>query len=232
MEFALDDVRKLKIRKAKLQVQQQDRHVDLKDVEQNDESFMGDAPPNKKSRKQKSREDKGAAKWSEEKGKKPGVSDKGAVEEPKSTKKQKQKLETEKMRESSPKSNLGMWKNKVIGSKQRLKNPPDGRKLDGVVWVKHETTNDARKLQPKFPTDVKLQPRKRKQQEKADEQKGTGSWERRKRPKKNKDPVGQDVVDKLDMLIEQYKTKFSQQNLSKSNGERQGSGQLRKWYQS
>ncbi|XP_074319581.1 uncharacterized protein LOC141656542 [Silene latifolia] len=51
------------------------------------------------------------------------------------------------------------------------------------------------------------------------------------RRKKNKEPVGRDVVDKLDNLIEQYKSKFSQKT-DDSDGKKQGSKQIKRWFQS
>ncbi|KAJ0680620.1 putative RNA recognition motif domain, nucleotide-binding alpha-beta plait domain superfamily [Helianthus annuus] len=50
--------------------------------------------------------------------------------------------------------------------------------------------------------------------------------------RKNKDPLGQDTVDKLDMLIEQYRSKFSGNRTNKSEGENQGSRRLGRWFQS
>ncbi|KAI3753325.1 hypothetical protein L2E82_25376 [Cichorium intybus] len=49
--------------------------------------------------------------------------------------------------------------------------------------------------------------------------------------RKNKDPLGQDTVDKLDMLIEQYRSKFSGNRTTKSGGEKEGSRRLGRWFQ-
>ncbi|CAB4320502.1 unnamed protein product [Prunus armeniaca] len=54
---------------------------------------------------------------------------------------------------------------------------------------------------------------------------------RRKKSKKNKGPLGRDVTDKLDMLIEQYGSKYSQQSTVRTDGVKQGSRKLRKWFQ-
>ncbi len=77
-----------------------------------------------------------------------------------------------------------------------------------------------------------MQPNKRKLWDQTEQQKEDKDLRKRNRLKKNKDPVGQDVADKLDMLIEQYGSKFSHQSSQKSDGEKQGSRQLRKWFQS
>jgi nucleolar protein 4 len=57
--------------------------------------------------------------------------------------------------------------------------------------------------------------------------------ENKKRAKRNKDPLGRDTVDKLDMLIEQYRSKFSRPSTGdKTGSEKQGSRQLKRWFQS
>ncbi|KAL3539004.1 hypothetical protein ACH5RR_002370 [Cinchona calisaya] len=57
--------------------------------------------------------------------------------------------------------------------------------------------------------------------------------EKRKKTKRNNDPLGQDVVDKLDTtLIEQYKSKFMGHNLDLTGQDKQGSKQIRRWFQS
>jgi nucleolar protein 4 len=49
---------------------------------------------------------------------------------------------------------------------------------------------------------------------------------------KGKDPLGRDTEDKLDMLIEQYRAKFSGKGKNDSEGEKQGSRRLGRWFQS
>ncbi|MCL7036125.1 hypothetical protein MKW94_026249 [Papaver nudicaule] len=49
--------------------------------------------------------------------------------------------------------------------------------------------------------------------------------------KKRSKSGGDEVVDKLDVLIEQYRSKFSQHNSNKTAGEKQGSRQLKRWFQ-
>ncbi|XP_021721738.1 RNA-binding protein 28-like isoform X2 [Chenopodium quinoa] len=55
----------------------------------------------------------------------------------------------------------------------------------------------------------------------------------KKRNRNNKkDRLGQDGVDKLDVLIEQYRSKFSQKSSDKPDGEKQGSRQqIKRWFQ-
>lgn len=53
-----------------------------------------------------------------------------------------------------------------------------------------------------------------------------------KKRNRNKESIGQDGVDKLDVLIEQYRSKFSQKSSDKSDGEKQGSRQqIKRWFQ-
>lgn len=55
---------------------------------------------------------------------------------------------------------------------------------------------------------------------------------KKRNTRKNKDPLGRDVVDKLDVLVEQYRAKFSQHNSDRTDGEKQGSRQIRRWFES
>ncbi|KAI7730523.1 hypothetical protein M8C21_006236 [Ambrosia artemisiifolia] len=71
-------------------------------------------------------------------------------------------------------------------------------------------------------------PNKKRSRDKKGQNEDTGLTKRRK----NKDPLGQDTVDKLDMLIEQYRSKFSGNKTNKSEGENQGSRRLGRWFQS
>ncbi|XP_076897698.1 uncharacterized protein LOC143551063 [Bidens hawaiensis] len=79
------------------------------------------------------------------------------------------------------------------------------------------------------PMNVVVAPNNKRSRDQKESRNGdTGSNKRRK----NKDPLGQDTVDKLDMLIEQYRSKFSGNRTNKSEGENQGSRRLGRWFQS
>jgi len=80
----------------------------------------------------------------------------------------------------------------------------------------------------KSSAEADVQPRKRKLQNQKEER----DLKRRIKPKKSTGPDGKGAVDKLDMLIEQYRSKFSRQSSEKTDGEKQGSRQLRRWFQS
>ncbi|GAB2291783.1 hypothetical protein Dimus_026036 [Dionaea muscipula] len=79
--------------------------------------------------------------------------------------------------------------------------------------------------------------KKRKGRDPSEELKDHGqSPKKRTRNKKNKDGAGQKAMDKLDMLIEQYRSKYSRRSLDKgsSNGDKQqqASKPIRRWFES
>lgn len=108
-------------------------------------------------------------------------------------------------------------------SKKNTKGSQLGRKPDNRSSTKGQITpSHTHKSKPS--EEGNLRPGKRKMENRR-EQKGE------KKAKRNKDS-GREVVDKLDMLIEQYRSKFTQQSSNKSDGNKQGSKQLRRWFQS
>lgn len=210
VEFAIDNVQTLKIRKAKQHFHHQ----------QNDDSETVDAngSNNAQSRKQKSiSEDRTLkdSKLTEEEIVDTGVCDETPIKKRGPKKKQKTDL-------SSKKPEVSFTNNaedKSKGPKQKSK-----RRQDGKGKTK---ANESQKSISFKETDTQLGKRKL-QDQKDQEDKST----KYKRPKKNKDPVERDVVDKLDLLIEKYRTKFTQRSSNKSDSDKQGSKQLRRWFQS
>ncbi|KAG6761565.1 hypothetical protein POTOM_034793 [Populus tomentosa] len=226
VSFALDNVQTLKLRKAKLHVQQQETHKDFQDTQENDESQTPNAIPSQKemSRKRKSRVENRAVK-DPESNRMDEVKNKDSYRtslKEQSAKKQKSNPGAEDI-QTSAKDKRESWKQKAKGSQHKQKD--EGRKSDGGNSV-----NSEKIVKPFKEADLWLAKRKRPNQ--TEENKGGKSSEKRKRPKKNKDPVGQDVADKLDMLIEQYKSKFSKQTADKHEGEKQANKQLKRWFQS
>ncbi|KAL9333318.1 hypothetical protein Peur_073457 [Populus x canadensis] len=226
VSFALDNVQTLKLRKAKLQVQQQETHKDFQDTQENDESQTPNAIPSQKemSRKRKSRVENRAVK-DPESNRMDEVKNKDSYRtslKEQSAKKQKSNPGAEDI-QTSAKDKRESRKLKAKGSQHKQKD--EGRKSDGGNSV-----NSEKIVKPFKEADLWLTKRKRPNQ--TEENKGGKSSEKRKRPKKNKDPVGQDVADKLDMLIEQYKSKFSKQTADKPEGEKQANKQLKRWFQS
>lgn len=100
--------------------------------------------------------------------------------------------------------------------------------LEAQQEVKEVKGRFAAEPGPGSMTVVDLPNKKRTRDKKELQNEDTGSVKRRK----NKDPLGQDTVDKLDLLIEQYRSKFSGNRTTKSEGENQGSRRLGRWFQS
>jgi nucleolar protein 4 len=206
VEFAVDNVQTLKLRKAKIQAQQHATRDGQTNVRrQSNETPTRDAhPDNKKSEKRKSRGDDRSVKDS--------VSNKV---EGRATKKQKINLASGKAKEFSSKE-------KPVGSQWKSKNHQDGKKPDSGVSPKgNMAVSVAQTL--KSSTEADVHPRKRKLHNQKEE---------RDLKRRNKAKKSEGAVDKLDMLIEQYRSKFSRQSSEKTGGEKQGSRQLRRWFQS
>ncbi|KAH9696355.1 hypothetical protein KPL71_023146 [Citrus sinensis] len=217
VEFAVDNVQTLKQRNAKIQAQQQ----------QNDESNTMDTYPNKleKSRKRKPIGDSRSEKDSGH-GEDSVVND--GVQEGKINKKHKANKK-QKHNPASDEAEVSLRDNgegKTKGPKRNRKDRPDRQKPDVETSTKG---NDARKSNSSEQAHFRSQKRKLGYQ--TEGLVGDKSM-KRKRPKKNKDTAGREAVDKLDVLIEKYRAKFSQQGSNKPDGDKQGSKQLRRWFQS
>ncbi|GMI88149.1 hypothetical protein like AT2G21440 [Hibiscus trionum] len=225
VEFAVDNVQTLKLRKAKLLTQQQDARDHLNNAQQNVKSHPFEDRSNK-SRKRKSRDEKRTAKHSELK--KAEMENMVATGEGQASKKPKQKPTGEKTKPSLQ-ENLEGSNQKLTGSNHKLKDRKASRQPAVGSSEKVETNvNRTRKLKSKE-VEAVSQPKERTRQEKAKREDGETN-SKRKRPRRNKDPSGRDVVDKLDMLIEQYRSKFSQPK-STPEAKKQGSKKLRRWFQ-
>lgn len=207
VEFALDNIQTLKLRKVKLQAHQQGTNDHSHNLQQTSDSQTFSTHPNKKANlpsKRKSREESGSAKFSES-------DDKVQMEYGRKHKVvAKQHISPSEKSENKP-FPQGNPNRKPRGQQEGKRKPGD----DGISTDSGITT---------------ILPKKRKQKDQTEGQRGGKILESRKRSKKNKDPLGRDVVDKLDVLIEQYRSKFS--NLNKSDGEKQGSVQLKRWFES
>ncbi|XP_024028912.1 RNA-binding protein 28 isoform X3 [Morus notabilis] len=220
VEFAVDNVKLLKLRKSK-QRAQHETHGDPKDAQQTSDSNRPVSHPNeKKSRKRKSkgenRASNDAAVNKEDEVENRAISE-ATSDRCGAPKKRKHNPAFGRAKESPSKEMSGGSEQKGKGFKGNPKNEKRGRKP--IDWQK-----------PKSAEETNKKPKKRKPQDPTTGVEGENT--RRKRPNKNKDPLGRDVVDKLDMLIEQYKSKYSQKGSNQTDGERKGLGQLRKWFQS
>uniref|UniRef100_A0A2P2LC57 RRM domain-containing protein n=3 Tax=Rhizophora mucronata TaxID=61149 RepID=A0A2P2LC57_RHIMU len=229
LEFALDNVQTLKLRKAKQQAQNQETG----EVKNNEEKVTLHAQDvtfqMEKSRKRKFRGDR-AVKGSEPSNKdevENGIHDTDFSEEHRNKKKQKSSLGSE-IQKTPAKEKLKGPKKKAKHLKDKQKDHGRNSKPDTGNSVKGELAakND---LKPKQFRQADTLP---KRGTLPDRTEGDENQNKRKRPKKNKDPVGRDLVDNLDMLIEQYRSKFSMQSSNKSDGGIQASKKLKRWFES
>lgn len=225
VEFAIDNILTMRNRKDKLQAWQQDSLNDVQDY-QNDKTNAADYHPKEKSRKRKSRHDSkvsdtSGSKMEAEVGKQ--VLTEASSGEGQVVNKQKSNSGG-KMDNISPKKKVKGSKNKQLPHLEQWK--PDG----GMPALAEGIDINARKHGHQ--EGAHLHTKKRRLQDQAQEYKEPIGSERRKKSKRNNDPLGRDVVDKLDTLIEQYKSKFARQNMDQTNLEKQGSKQIRRWFQS
>jgi nucleolar protein 4 len=221
VEFALDNVQTLKLRNAKLQYQQQAPRDDNRN--ENDKPDNEGGYTHGTDRKRKSQEHDKPAKDSgltsnSEQGDKVANGKAPHGDKSKRQKGNHKSTDTDMLSlKESPKASARKLKNNKDG-------PNHGSKLHEGKNIAIDSNN--RKISGKKDDSV-YGKRKMQNQEQA------GEKVSRKRAKKNKDSIGKDTVDKLDMLIEQYKSKFSQKGSQGNDGEKkQPQQQLRKWYQS
>ncbi|CAJ1978137.1 unnamed protein product [Sphenostylis stenocarpa] len=219
VEFALDNVQTLKLRKAKLQFQQQQAPQEDNNAMENDKPAT--VGVRKQDRKRKSREQGEPAKESvlNTMGESGG---RGPLANGKSLQGHKSKRQI-----GNNKSKRGLKENPEALF-MKPKNNQNGQN-NGGVSVEDQNTATATNRRKSGNKDDDTGFRKRKMQNQEQEE---GSKVSKKRPKKNKDSVGKDVVDKLDILIEQYRSKFSQKGSQENGEEKKPSKQLRKWFQS
>lgn len=218
VEFALDNVQTLKLRKEKLQYQQQSAVPGDSNAKENEEPHITSVRIDKKDRKRKSREHV-----------KP-VKDSMLNKEDESGSAQPNRNATQ---ESNPKRQKGDHKsNKARGSWRK-------ENSDAALSTKPKNSQDGQNHGSGTP-DIDIDSNKTKYGKKVDHglkkrkvqnQGEVGEKVQKKRSKKNKEPVGKDVVDKLDMLIEQYRSKFSHQGSKGNDGGKNHSKQLRKWFE-
>ncbi|KAL3515132.1 hypothetical protein ACH5RR_022034 [Cinchona calisaya] len=225
VEFAVDNVLTLRNRKDKLQAQQQDSPTDVQNLEQNLKSNNPDHPK-EKSRKRKSRHD---TKSSDTSGSKIEAEFERQV--PAETSSGKVQFVNKQQIHSGGKMENISPKKKAKGSKNMQILHQEQRKPKGDVPPPAEgiTINAHRHGHQDGPH---MYTKKRRLQVQAHEHKEPIGSERRKKSKRNHDPLGRDVVDKLDSLIEQYKSKFARHNTGQTDNEKQGAKQIRRWFQS
>ncbi|XP_028081662.1 RNA-binding protein 28 isoform X2 [Camellia sinensis] len=226
VEFALDNVQTLKLRKSRLETQQQGSRDDAQVVQVVHQNNDSHAHPNN-SRKRKSEGD--VKSWKASKTEKEDEMEKKVMQgaasgEGRATKKPK----SDHTRGSGNKFSS---EKKQEHSKQRLKNHQHGGNFEDQKSLRGENKG-INALKPQSFGEGDLQTSKWKSRDQTEQQKEGISLKKRKRGKNNKEALGQDAADKLDMLIEQYRNKFLQHGSGKTNGEKQNSRQLRRWFES
>ncbi|KAJ1391551.1 RNA-binding domain superfamily [Sesbania bispinosa] len=220
VEFALDNVQTLKLRKAKLQSQQQGPHDDI--AKENDKPVIAEVQTHVKDRKQKrkSQEHDNSVKDSV-------LNTNGELGSQMANGKSPQGRKYKRQKGNNQSANAESLKENAKALSKKSKNNRDGQNhgdasLEGQnTGIVISGTKSGNKDNVGF--------RKRKMQNQEEQ---AGQKVSKKRPKKNKDSAGKDVVDKLDMLIEQYRSKFSHKDSQGNDGEKKASKQLRKWFQS
>lgn len=224
VEFAVDNVLTLRNRKDKLQARQQDSLNGVQNLQQNDKSSTLDYHSKEKSRKRKSTHD---AKASDTSGSKieAEVGRQVFAESPSGevrvVKKQKG--------DSGGKRDNIILKKKMRGSKNKQIPHQEQRNPDGGLPHPVEgTTISARKRGHQ--ERAQLYTKKRRLQNEAQKHEEPVGPEIRKKSKRNSDPLGRDVVDKLDTLIEQYRSKFARRSTDPTDHEKRGSKQIRRWF--
>ncbi|KAG4969095.1 hypothetical protein GLYMA_12G236300v4 [Glycine max] len=218
VEFALDNVQTLKLRKAKLQSQHQTPQVDNNAMDNDNPGTVEGCKP-VKDRKRKSREHDEPAKESVlNTNGESGV----AVANGKSPQGHKSKRQ-----KGNNKSKKALKENREAALSMKPKNNENGHNNGGASLEGQNTATDSNRRKSGNKDDVGFRKRKMQNQEQE-----AGQKVLKKRLKKNKGSVGKDVVDKLDMLVEQYKSKFSHKGSLENDGEKRHSKQLRKWFQS
>ncbi|KMS98897.1 hypothetical protein BVRB_3g067890 isoform B [Beta vulgaris subsp. vulgaris] len=209
VEFAVDNVQTLRKRSLKINDQLQKVGDDHTGVRQNDRILNSSVNSNKENpKKRKSRDDKKSREDQETSRKTvEGIRapDRDATEENRINKK-KQRIQA---REDKNHQERKQYRN---GSVQRKTGTADV--LNPISSEQNDELSKRRKIKgPKEEGPEGKTPKKRKRTNK-------------------KDALGHDAVDKLDVLIEQYRSKFSQKSSDKSDGEMQGSRQqMRRWFQ-
>lgn len=209
VEFAVDNVQTLRKRSLKINDQLQKVGDDHTGVRQNDRILNSSVNSNKENpKKRKSRDDKKSREDQETSRKTvEGIRapDRDATEENRINKK-KQRIQA---REDKNHQERKQYRN---GSVQRKTGTADV--LNPISSEQNDELSKRRKVKgPKEEGPEGKTPKKRKRTNK-------------------KDALGHDAVDKLDVLIEQYRSKFSQKSSDKSDGEMQGSRQqMRRWFQ-
>ncbi|XP_047970098.1 RNA-binding protein 28-like isoform X2 [Salvia hispanica] len=219
VEFALDNVQKLKLRAEKIQAQQlQGPHDARGNFGQNNNLGRGGSIGNSNPRTRKFRDgDASVRTYDNKRGELANKSTEGMVAEEGGKKWQKGPRKVSKSRVPPPenKSNSNM---NVSGQRK-------GRGAGGQEPIQSNTVTKKEGRNAGMP-------RKRMPREQFEQSKEGDGGERNRKRRKRSDPVGRDVTDKLDKLIEKYRSKFTGSGSTQSDVKKQGTKSLKRWFQS
>lgn len=207
IEFAVDNVQKLKVHKANQQ-QQRNRYNESKEQRENGQAQGEDNHPGN-DLKRRTRDGDNTA----------------SVEEDANRFKKKKPMRPREQRqeESKREEKEDAGEKRPTRTQENTKEPASNQKGQ---WKKRQQEASEKPDQKKISKDVGEAPRKRK----FEEVRG-GEKRKNQNEKKKKQGGPPEVVDKLDMLIEQYRSKFTQSS-AKTGPQKQSSGQVRRWFQS
>ncbi|KAK9113050.1 hypothetical protein Scep_020569 [Stephania cephalantha] len=217
VEFAIDNVKMLKQRNTRLQAHQHGRVIAEDMHRQNDIAEREDGSTTHKGKKRKARQLRSQDKTSRIDEAEAGAGE-GAMEEvgPATKKLKNTRRERKANRKPAEGSTRSPNKQKEEGMKsdmEALSSRTDGAKNKHNFKSKEREEVGMKKRKFKDSPDSVLADRKRLPRKKA------------------KSDPGQEAVDRLDMLIEKYRSKFSTNSSKKTDGEQQASRPLKRWFQ-
>ncbi|KAL0898001.1 hypothetical protein Bca101_081962 [Brassica carinata] len=222
IEFAVDNVQKLKLHKANQQFQR-NRQTESEEKQANGEGQVEDIHPGN-DLKRRTRDGDNTA---------PMEENASGFKKKKKTKAMLPREERKEQARPEEKS-LSVKEDAVKKRPMRThdnntKEPPSNQKDQ---WKKRQQEATEKANPKKISKDVSDAPRKRKFEEVRGGEGVNGQRKRNNQNEKKKKQGGPpEVQDKLDMLIEQYRSKFSQSS-AKTGQQKQSSGQVRRWFQS
>ncbi|CAN6906710.1 unnamed protein product [Brassica oleracea] len=219
IEFAVDNVQKLKVHKANQQ-QQRNRYNESKEQRENGEAQGEDNHPGN-DLKRRTRDGGNT----------------GSVEENANVFKKKKPMRPREQRkeESKPEEKSSLSVKEDGGNKRPTRtqgNTKEPASNQRGQWKKRQQEASEKPDEKKISKDVSDAPRKRKFEDVRGGENVNGQRKRKNQNEKKKKQGGPpEVVDKLDMLIEQYRSKFTQSS-AKTGPQKQSSSQVRRWFQS
>ncbi|KAK9108925.1 hypothetical protein Sjap_016985 [Stephania japonica] len=221
-EFAIDNVKMLKQRNTRLQTQQHGTNIAEDKHHQNGNAQTEDGSPTHMGKKRKASKFKsqdmnrssGMSQTSRIDDAEAGVAE-GAMDEVGPA--------TKKLRTTTRERKAIR---KPAGSTRSPNKQKEGMKSDmGALSSKTDAAQNKHNLS-KEKEEMGMKKRKFK-----DSPDSVLANRKRLKRKKAKSAPGQEVVDKLDMLIEKYRSKFSMHSSKKTDGEQQASRPLKRWFQ-